>query len=293
MSEGNGYKVGDVHPKVKTGWEVVKPQAAMSDRKPLVSVVLPVLITDAFLLALTEMCIKAMRCQANDQFFELVLVETGTKFFDPRNGGPKDPYLHVDTWVHRDDRTTYTQDWNAGADAASGDYLVHMGNDVIVSPAWDRALCEPFERYKDCGVSCCASTEPGAHIGPRQPVPGLIVEGMFAPMMMFANNWRLDEAYPGGYSDADLIMRMYAAGLRAYRNCGVQVHHLDRVTFARADKDRGEGQIAVGEQLFYERWNGSPHMMYAMIRAGAVVYGREHESYLSPLPSAQRRQAPR
>ena len=253
-----------------------------------VSVVLPLLLPDAFTVALTEFCIKAMRVCA-DQPFELVVVETGTNHFDPHKGGPVDASVVPDVYVHVANKRTYVQDFNAGGNAASGEYLVHMGNDVIVNDGWIGALLEPFDRFNDCGVSACSATEPGAFIGPRVAMPGMIVEGMFAPMMMFHNKWRLDDAYEAGYSDSDLIMRIYTAGLRAYRNCRVIVHHMDRITWSRAYKDRGNAQIAVGEELFYQRWGSSPLAMFQIIKSGASVYGREHESILRQIePRAAR-----
>lgn len=250
-----------------------------------ISVVLPLLLPDEFTVAMTDFCIAAMVTQAHKPF-ELVIIETGSRHFAPdclsrSRTFPKDyVYLHAPT------KTSYVRDWNRAADAASGDYLVHMGNDVIVGRDWDAALLEPFDKYRDCGVTCTAAAEPGIFIGPRHPTPA-IVEGMFAPMMMFEKGWRLDPAYEGGYSDADLIMRIYTAGKRAYRNCASQCFHFDRITWSRALPDRGEAQIAAGEKIFYGRWQHSPLMMYAMIRAGGVIYGREHESLLAPVKLRQ------
>jgi len=244
-----------------------------------ISVVLPLLLPDKFTIAMTEFAIAAMRCHAVNPF-ELVVVETGTNHYQSRSVGNN---AIIDTYIYRPTKSSYVKDWNLGADKASGDYLVHMGNDVIAGYGWDKALLRPFEIYKDCGVTCTAATEPGAFIGPRQPLD-LIVEGMFAPMMMFGKNWRLDSAYEGGYSDADLVMRIYDNGQRAYRDCSSQCHHLDRMTWSRACNDRGEAQMADGERKFYERWSNSPLMMFGVIRAGGWTYGREHESLLADIP---------
>ena len=193
-------------------------------------------------------------------------------------------------YLYRPDKTTYVKDWNAGADVANGEYLVHIGNDVIVGKDWDAALMEPFERFRDCGVSTTSALEFGsAPIGHRSPLPGIVVEGMFAPLMMFRKGWKFDEAYEGGYSDSDLIMRAYAEGLRAYRSySSVCWHFGPMTTWNRADGDGGWGQVNRGEETFYKRWKGSPHFMYAMIRAGGVKYGQEHVAALAPTPIEER-----
>jgi hypothetical protein len=248
----------------------------------MLSVVLPLLLPDQFTISLTQFCIAAMRTNA-DQDYELVVVETGTKHFESCLNHP-DPLQRIDKYLHRPERSTYVLDWNAGAELASNEILVHMGNDVIVGDRWCHALLEPFFRYNDCGVTCTAAAEPGAFIGPRQIADGYIVEGMFAPMMAFGKQWRLDPAYEGGYSDSDLIMRIYDSGKRSYRSCSSRCFHMDRITWERAYSDRGEAQIARGQRTFYERWGKSPLMMFAMIRAGAVVYGREHEFLNASVP---------
>jgi len=258
--------------------------------KEKVSVVLPVLVgDDQFLIALTEFCIKTMRLRTTLPY-ELVLVEAGTRHFERLINYDRGlcAYLHVDKYVHCPERTTVVKDHNTGLRAASGDLLAFIGNDVIVGTGWLEALVEPFKRYKDCGLSSVSAMEPGANIGPAVPVPGLIVEGSYTPIMMFRRGWELDEGYPGGYSDSDLIMRVYEAGLRAYRNCRAQVHHLNHLTI-KGKGQAGREEIAAGEARFYERWGGSPLMMYAMIRSGGVAYGREHEFLRRPIvPYMQR-----
>lgn len=244
-----------------------------------ISVVLPVCAPTPFLRAMTEFCIRALRENAVDDF-ELVVVEAGEPFFDP-SGVNHDASLGVDRYVHFAEKIGVTKEINAGFDAAAGEYVVFAGNDVIALEGWDMAIMEPFEKYADCGVACLAALEPGYFIGPSKPLP-LIVEGMYAPFMMFRKGWRFDEEFVA-YCDSDLVMRMYAAGLRAYRNNRVQVHHLNGITRARVQADGGAGEIAEGEKLFYERWGDSPLWMFGMIRSGAIVYGREHEAWLRPI----------
>jgi len=215
--------------------------------------------------------------------YELVLVETGTKHFEKLSWSSlADPDLRVDKYIHCPEKTTVVKDHNTGLRAASGDIQVFMGNDILVTEGWLEALLEPFERYPDCGLSSVATAEPGAFVGPAHPIPGLIVEGSYTPIMAFRKGWELDEAFNGGYSDSDLLMRVYTAGLRAYRHCGVQVHHLNHLTIKKRGME-GHEEIAKGEALFYERWGSSPLIMFQIIKCGASVYGREHEACLAQI----------
>jgi len=270
-----------------------------------ISVVLPLLLPDEFCVAMTRFCLDALRINASGKHeIELVIVETASVFFDVERHVAerklKAPLWHRegDQYINFPVKTSYVKDWNAGADAATGEYLVHIGNDVIVGKDWDEALLEPFRRFKNCGVSTTSALEFGnAPIGHRSPVPGVVVEGMFAPLMMFRKGWKFDEAYEGGYSDSDLIMRMYEEGLRAYRSYSSVCWHFGPMTTwerAYADKDKGWGQVNKGEETFYRRWKGSAHWMYAMIRAGGIQYGKEHVAALAPTPIEQRgEQGPR
>lgn len=239
-----------------------------------VSVVLPVLLTEKFLISMTEFCIKAMR-QQTALDYELVVVETGSRALEAHVGVEGD--LRIDRYLHRPERTSAVRDFNAACDLAAGELLVHTGNDIIVGPGWLEALVEPFERFVDCGASSLAAGEPGApNVGPPVPVP-LIVEGMYTPIMAFRREWRFDEAYRGGYSDSDLIMRMYARGLRAYRNCRSRVLHLNHMTDRAYANDARHAEIEEGERLFYQRWGDSPWLMFYVTKCGGVTYGREHE----------------
>lgn len=268
---------------------------------PKISVVLPILTPTPFLRAMTEFCIKTLRAHA-DYPFELVIVEAGgTHFFPDRpdlerlpkpgevwklpagfprerlNEGRADKYLHFPQKIGQ------VKEINAGIDAASGDFIVFTGNDLIVPPHWDSELLKPFELYKDCGASCLAAGEPGnLWIGSQQSVD-LIVEGMYSPFMMFKRGWRYDEGYGRIYQDSDLIMRLYEAGLRSYRNNRASVIHFNRMTNDNVDAEAHNRQLAIDEERFYQRWSKSPHMMFAMIRRGFNVYGKEHEGWLAPI----------
>ena len=244
--------------------------------KSKISVVLPLLTPTPFLRALAEFTIRTMRIHADDPTFELVVSEAGGDQFQHEEG--------VDRYLNFTPPIGGIRETNAAIDAATGEFIVSTGSDVIVPPGWDTELLRVFEeRPKDCGIASLSVYEPGARIGPPEPLD-MIVEGMFSPFCMYRKGWRLDEAYQRIYQDSDLVMRMYEQGLRAFRSCRRHVHHLGSVTTKALGVALGHDKaLAHDERLFYQRWGKSPLAMFAMIRYGQQMYGSEHEAWTKPI----------
>lgn len=261
------------------------PLGPLKNRK--ISVVLPVLAPTPFLRAMTEFAIQTLRAHADNEF-ELIVVEAESgddeeRYFDPAHyAGSYSAQDCANQYLYFNPKIGGVKELNAGVLAATGDFVVSTGNDVIVPPHWDTELLRCFEERWDCGVASLSAFEPGAIIGPPQPVD-MIVEGMYSPFMMFRRGRRFCEDYLKIYQDSDFIMQTYENGLRAYRSCRAHVHHLLRMTSDRVDQELHKQQLAHDERLFYERWSDSPFAMFGMIRYGQITYGREYEAHLRPI----------
>ncbi len=246
------------------------------------SVVLPLFAPTLFLRALAEFSIRTMRLHADDPSYELIVAEAGGDHFARYEAHNLivQPETAIDRYLGFPQPIGGIRETNAAIDAASGEFIVSTGSDVIVPKGWDTELLHVFEeRPKDCGIASLSAFEPGATIGPREKLD-MIVEGMFSPFNMFRKGWRLDEAYKRIYQDSDLVMRMYEQGLRAYRSCRLHVHHLGQMTTAVIGPSVGHDlALAQDERLFYRRWGKSPLAMFAMIRSGQYTYGNEHASW--------------
>lgn len=248
-----------------------------------VSVVMPVLAPTPWLVELAGFAITTLQQQASSPF-ELIICEAKYEHFkrahDPlRENGTK--------YIGFPEPIGGVKELNAGIDAATGDYILLAGTDVIAPQGWDDELVRLFSDYPDCGVAALSAYEPNATIGPHMPLD-LVVEGNFSPFMMIQNGqgWRFDESYERVYQDSDLILRMYQAGKRAYRSCRKHVWHLGSVTNTQADEAHRANHaeaLARDEYLFYQRWGKSPWAMFAMMRGGQQLYGREHEAFLAPI----------
>lgn len=262
-------------------------------KKTLISVVLPVLAPTPFLRAMTEFAIKTLRAHADNEF-ELVVVEAEYNYFQPDRieighdmGGsytiPITPLpFKIDKYLNFTPKIGGVKEINAGIRAASGEFIVTAGNDVIVPEHWDTHLLRCFEERKDCGIAALSAFEPGACIGPPTHIP-MMVEAMYSPFNCFRRGWEYDESFVRVYQDSDLVMRIYEAGLRSFRSCYASVHHLLRMTNDSVDTAAHNEQLGKDEKLFYERWGRSPLAAFAMIRSGMYHYGREYEAWARPI----------
>lgn len=223
----------------------------MSREHPKISVILPILIKEEWQKHMTECCIKIMRSTTSVPF-ELVIVETGSSEF--KNWSDK--------YIHFENKTTLVKDTNAGIDAASGDYLVQIGNDIFTKPDWLEAMLECFQ-IKDCGAATLASSDMKCLPTPR------IMEGMYGPLMMFKKGWKFDEDYSGVFSDADLVMRIYEAGMRSYRNWRVLIGHLYQQTFTSImSKEEMDAKFEEGKRMFIGKHNKSQLLTYRALVEG-------------------------
>ena len=103
-----------------------------------------------------------------------------------------------------------------------------------------------------------------------------IVEGWYLPLCLFRKGWRLDEAYESLASDNDLVMRLYHAGLRAYRNHKVVCLHLNGQTWDRTSTAYKQMEQNA-HNLFIQKWGKSPLWPAQMILAGGIAFGREFD----------------
>lgn len=241
-----------------------------------ISVLMPCLFMDDWQPKLAKFAIETARAKTQ-QSFELVIVETESKMLDDV---PDSIYLH------RPKITKLTSDLNAAIDKASGDYLVHMGIDLIVGDRWLESMCECFDKFKDCGAATIRVAESGAYVGPIDASDSFD-EAMYGPLMMWRRRnpsmltedwpeeWKFDEVFRDHSADSDLIMRMYKAGLRSYRNNKAMAWHLNKVTWHKQENTKQREHVA--HQLFREKHGDCPLMMARMIMRGGVIYGREYE----------------
>lgn len=181
---------------------------------------------------------------------------------------------------------SFVQQLNKGLELCTADYVVHTADDIFVNPGWLEAMLACF-KITDCGVATLASTDLPPPFSQKAKA---IVEGIYGPHMMFRRCWeRLDKAlmntelggaakrfdprYSGIFSDSDLIMAHYAAGLRSYRNHEVLIDHLNKATYNQLfTKEEQEQKIAEASIAFQMKFRDhTPLMVFQNFVRGTLM----------------------
>tara|TARA_Y100000310_G_scaffold171492_1_gene171681 strand:+ start:3313 stop:4101 length:789 start_codon:yes stop_codon:yes gene_type:complete len=262
----------------------------------MITVMMPVMFTEpAWQVPMTRYSLECLTVEPGEDF-NVVVVETGSDFFMP--GDNFDPWsIGINVldykYINMEGKTQWTTDANEGLKACDREFIVHTGNDIFVRPGWARELLRPFEDYDDCGVSCLASSDLPR---PLCDLGDFTVEGIYGPFMMFrrethnrdfpwqnARNGELDstgsfiefdEEFPDIFSDTDLILAHYAAGLRSYRNHRSRVSHLNKATYdtMHSQEEQKERSMKYGQQMADKHFKACGHLrMYHHLLEGHVV----------------------
>lgn len=114
-------------------------------RKPLVSVVIPVHNK----YAVTFHCLCSLLLARNDVDFELIVVDDGST---DETAERLSDHKGITT-VSRDTAGGFIDACHAGADRASGEYLLFLNNDVETTAHWIDELVKVFEIFPDTGAA--------------------------------------------------------------------------------------------------------------------------------------------
>lgn len=221
-----------------------------------VSVILPVVINHEWQRLMTQFAIDVM-CTNTTHAFDLIVVETGSKHLWAKSRDT----LHLDFQKP----ASYTNDFNKGIDKAKelgADIIIQTANDIFVMPGWLEAILECF-KIKNCGAATLSSIEA------NHPKTNVIRESWCFPVLMaWHKSFRFDENFRNNCSDTDLIMQIYDAGYKMYRNFNVQFFHLIKATF-RESGTMEDGKVAI--ERFKKKWEGNPTFMFHALSEGISV----------------------
>ena len=207
-----------------------------------IDVIVPVLVNFPEQVKMTLDCVRIAR-ETTKVPFNLVVVETFTNHF-------KDL---ADVYVWEKEKTTATISINRGLKVSNAPWKVLLTNDVFVKDGWLEALVECFNTKKDCGVSTLASSQ-FKHQRDNRIEEGNWWSVVMVPQYVLDKIGYFDERFKGVWDDTDLLMRIYVAGYKMYRNFNVVVDHLIGATHYK--NPNHSANYNYGQVLFYEKHRG-------------------------------------
>ena len=230
--------------------------------------------------AVTARCLESLDAALGDALgreIELVLVD---------NASPDDTLELFEAWSSRTRvvalpyNRQFAGGCNAGAAAASGDALVFLNNDTIVSEGALEPLVEEALSSGDMGAVGCRLLYPDGTVqhggvGMIRTANGVVVPHhlfhhaagdlpaararfeldavtaacLVMPRALFDDLGGFDEGYVNGWEDVDLCLRIRVAGHRVVYRGDVAIVH---------DEGRTRGEVRGGDAnstRFYSRWH--------------------------------------
>jgi len=204
---------------------------------------------------------------------------------------------------------------NVGLAAASGDFMLLLNNDTVVTPGWlDRllrpALADPRVGLvgpvtnnitgvqKLAGISYQARTLNGLdkfaarhaarHAGKSAPALWIVGFCLLIRREVVERLGGLDEIYgQGNYEDTDYCLRAFLAGFRAVIAQDCFIHHVGSASFDAAGVDY-QKQIAGNFEIFRRKWNLDPDVRRTgqFNLAGIITSGMMAPLQFRPLPAS-------
>ncbi len=238
---------------------------------PLVSIIIPYHNCKK----LTDECLRSLAENSDGVAHEIILVDDASTEQPDLDSLPNRALIRV---LRNETRKSYSENNNAAANVARGEFLVLLNNDTLVTPGWLRALVEAARReehlgvlgnkhlYPDtkllqhCGMAfdekgfayhLSPGTDPNAPaVNCRREFQCVTFACVLIPAKIFRELGGLDTDYKNGFEDVDFCLRARAAAYRVVYNPGSVIFHYGQQTPGRQVNDD------TNWQTFQKRWAG-------------------------------------
>ena len=281
---------------------VAKP-VQTTNNKPELPAGVPSGLTSIIILTLnqlpfTQVCLESIS-QNTPEPYQLIMVD---------NGSSDGTVQWLQEQARRDDRISvfenavnrgFAAGCNQGISAASGEYLLLLNNDTVVTEGWLGGMRELLDRYSDAGVigpmtNSASGVQVVADVGydtmaqlppwaaafreehryriiPQRRIVGFC---MLFRRELTDSIGLLDESFgSGNYEDDDFCLRAELAGYRNLIAGDVFIHHEGGATFSGNHIDRGN-ENRKNRTLFSRKWDHKG-LEESMLRLWLVLHALE------------------
>ena len=268
---------------------------------PLVSILIPY----HNCRKMTEECLQSLAENCGGVPHEIILVDDASAEQPDLAALPNRDAIRV---LRNEKRKSFSENNNAAAAIARGEFLVLLNNDTLATPGWLAALIAAARREKHLGVlgnkHLYPQTKLLQHAGmafdekgfpyhlnpgtdPAAPSANVRREFQcvtFACVLISAKVYRelggLDTAYRNGFEDVDFCLRARAAAYRVVYSPGSVIFHYGQSTPGRKDNDDANWRI------FQERWGGKVELDLQPTTAADAAFDklRRCQKRIKPAP---------
>ncbi|HOP79774.1 MAG TPA: glycosyltransferase, partial [Armatimonadota bacterium] len=267
--------------KIAVPQQVELPQLS----KPVVSIVIPVYNG----LKLTQACLRSIAVNTEAPCYEVIVVDNASKdgtteFLRQQT----DPSIKA---IFNDENKGFVEACNAGAAAASGDFVLFLNNDTEVQPGWLSALVGFASNTPDCGAVGSRLIYPngrlqeaggiifsdgngwnyGKGLSPTEPKFNFVREVDYcsgAALMVRKDLWDkiggFDLRYaPAYYEDTDLCFEVRKRGYKVYYQPKSIVIHYEGQTAGTSLQEGFKRYQVENRHKFVEKWREELASQYA------------------------------
>ncbi len=235
-------------------------------------------------LEYTEQCLNSIKEHTRAPY-EIIVVDNGSsdgtvKYLQKKMKDEDNVKV-----IFNEDNKGFPAGCNRGMSEASGDYLLLLNNDVVVTESWLTNLLKAFDRdpalgivgpmtnavsgpQKEPEVTYCNMEEMHEFAGKYARInegkllyfPRIVGFALLMKREVFDKVGYMEESFgSGNYEDDDYCLRAEAAGYKAAIVKDVFIHHYGSITFRSKGKENYVASLESNSDLFYEKWKGKIH----------------------------------
>ncbi|MGL4877026.1 glycosyltransferase family 2 protein [Paraclostridium dentum] len=230
---------------------------------------------------LTKNCIESIRKYTNKESYELIIIDNNSKDESVEYLKSQDDLI----CIFNEENKGFAGGCNQGIDASSGDNILLLNNDIIVTPNWLDNMVKALYSSDDIGA-----------VGPVTNFSSNFQQ-VFVPVnhtmdtddffkeynQSDTSKWEerlrligfcmlikkevvnkigvLDELFNmGNYEDDDYSLRIRKSGYRLLLCKDTFIFHLGSASFSKLEEDRFRKLLESNRQKFNDKWNMDPHM---------------------------------
>lgn len=230
-------------------------------------------------LDLTRACLDSVLKRSDYPNLEVIVVDNASTDDTPaylEDFGQRHPEVRV---VLNSENLGFAAGNNVGLEMATGDYLVVLNNDTVVTPGWVLSLLRHFERAPKLGLLGPVTGNIGnearieisypdldhmpvaalhytlAHMGERYPMRNAAFFCVIMPRSTYERCGPISEEYGlGFFEDDDYCREVEAQGLTIACADDVFVHHHLSASFNKMNDEKRQALVDRNKAIYEKKW---------------------------------------